>query len=100
MTGTYLPIFPHPLLLPDGHCDARKFRSKGMKATCQGWRGRKTEGAWDIGSIVVPPSSPGGLHLVFLGRKIITHSLVKLLSVWFLSSAAKVIIIDTKSKLY
>lgn len=68
-----------------------------MKATCQGWRGKKLEGAWDVGSIVIPPGSPGGLHLTLLGRKIITHLLVKLLSVWFLSSAAKAIVIDTKS---
>lgn len=68
-----------------------------MKATCQGWRGRKMEGAWDVGSIVIPPSSTGGLHLTLPGRKIITHLLVKLHSVWFLSSVAKAIVIDTKS---
>lgn len=32
-----------------------------MKATGQGQRSRKTEGAWDVDSIINPPSSPAGL---------------------------------------
>lgn len=38
-----------------------------------------------------------GYILTPLGRNIITHLLAKLFSVWFLSSAAKAIVIDTKS---
>lgn len=59
------PSFLSPLLLPDCGWEAWKFGSlpvnKRMKATCHRWRSRKREGAWDVDSIVKPPSSPGGL---------------------------------------